>query len=180
MPTTSQSVNYLLIQFGRWLPKKVQGSLLVCSKETRRDNLLLRSPWDFRLHHTAFISNPHSWSAWLQHNTFLSNFLIVSLFDKHYLMSNYPSHLILIFSFFLFLWSLLKKKKKHLLVFSILYGFSLCVFSLVLSLSLVAMSYHPHVLRFPSRRSLLHFLFCSTLPKPNLLHAINITLLYWL
>lgn len=46
----SQSVNYLLIQFGRWLPKKVEGSLELCSKEEGRDNLLLQSPTDFHLH----------------------------------------------------------------------------------------------------------------------------------
>lgn len=45
----SQSVNYLLIQFGRWLPKKVEGSSVHSSKEERGDNLLFQSPSDSHL-----------------------------------------------------------------------------------------------------------------------------------
>lgn len=44
-----QSVNYLLIQFGRWLPKKVEGSSVHSSKEERGDNLLFQSPSDSHL-----------------------------------------------------------------------------------------------------------------------------------
>ena len=49
-PAKTLSVNYLLIQFGRWLPKKSRGQLGAQLKRRERgDNLLLKSPPDFHL-----------------------------------------------------------------------------------------------------------------------------------
>lgn len=49
LASKSQSVNYLSIQFGRWLPKNAEGSSAHSSKGERGDNLLFRSPPDYHL-----------------------------------------------------------------------------------------------------------------------------------